>query len=255
MNNVKEYFEENNIQYVLFDMDRTLVDTGPYFNKRMFKAVLYIVKDIYKNKTLTKQKEITQDILNISTDYYRKTYTPMLVDQLTLLAIETYLQQKNVAFNKEIIESSLKKYYKNFYSSSPSLFPYTTKTLNQFVKLDAKMGVYSHAQDTWTSKKVEKIKQEYKKEYNTDLILPFYTTDINDSKDSFGWRKAAKHLDFTIEQTLVVGDSLTSDIKPAIDAGFKYLIYLFHSNEIPKIETTANVYSTKNIGTIFEKTF
>lgn len=255
MKNIKKYFKENSIKYVLFDMDRTLVDTGPYFNKRMSKAVLEIVKDIFKNKTLTRQKEITQNILDISTNLYKETHTPMLVNKLTLFAIETYLSKENINYNKKDIESFLKKHYKDFYDFSPSLFPYTVKTLNQIKKLNVNIGVYSHAQYQWTKRKIDRIKKEYKQTYNSDLNLSFYTTDINDSKDSTGWEKAAQHLKFPIKNTLVVGDSLTSDIYPAIDAGFKYLVYLFHSNEVPKIETDAHVFLTKNVGTISDIDF
>lgn len=255
MNNLEKYFKENSIKYVLFDMDRTLVDTGPYFHERMYKTVLEVVKDLYRNETFKKQKERTEDILDISTNYYRKTYTPILVDQLTLLAIEMYLSKDNLNYNKKDIESVLKRNYKNFYNSSPSLFPYTVKTLNQIAELNVNIGVYSHAQYQWTKKKIDRIIQEYKQTYNSDLNLSFYTTDINDSKDSIGWEKAAQHLKFPIENTLVVGDSLTSDIYPAIDAGFKYLVYLFHSNEVPKIETDAHVFLTKNVGTISDIDF
>ncbi len=251
MNKIKECFEKNSIKYVLFDMDRTLVDTGPYFQKRMFDTVLELVKKIFENRNLAEQKEITENILKISSDFYRKTYSPMLVDQLTLLAVEKYLSENKIGYHRDDIELFLKEQYKDFYNISPSLFPYTTDTLNQIDKLNIKMGVYSHAQDSWTKKKVDKIKQEYKEKYNRDLDLSFFTTDINDSKDSLGWKKAAKHLNFTINNTLVIGDSLTSDIYPAIDAGYKYIVYLHHSNPIPKIEGSADVYITENLGTIF----
>jgi len=251
MSNVKKYFQERSIKYVLFDMDRTLVDTGPYFRKRMFEAVLEIVKKEFKNKRLKEQEDITEDILNISTSYYKKTYTPMLVDQLTLLALETYFSESSITYSKKEIESFLKIHFKNFYNLSPSLFPYTTETLYKINKTDIKMGVYSHAQYNWTEKKIEKIKKEYKQKYKEDLNLPFFTTGINDSKDALGWKKAAKQLSFTINNTLVIGDSLISDIYPAIEAGYTYLVYLHHSNPIPKIESNAQVYITQDLGTIF----
>lgn len=248
---VKEFFSQNDIKYVLFDMDRTLVDTGPYFRKRMFKAILKIVKRIYSKESIDKQIDITSQIQNISTEIFLKDKRPRIVNELTLIAIEKYFNDKKVKYNKIEIENSLEKSFKNFYNLSPSLFPYTVKTLKQIKNSNIKMGVYSHAQYQWTEKKVDKIKNQFRKKYKGDLDLPFYTTDINDLKDSIGWKKAGKHLGFDIEKTLVVGDSLTSDIYPAIDAGYKCLIYLTHSNPIPKIEKNAKVYITTNIGTIF----
>lgn len=249
---IKNFFSQNNIESVLFDMDRTLVDTGSYFRKKMYKAILKIVKEIYENETLIKQTEITIEIQKISTDLYFKNLAPMLVDESTLQAIEKYFSNNNIKYNKKEIYKSLKDFYKNFYNISPSVFPYTVKTLKQINDIGVKMGVYSHAQKSWTKKKIEKIQKAFKNKYKQDLDLPFYTTDINDLKDSIGWKKAGIYHKFDINKTLVVGDSLTSDIYPAIDAGYRCLIYLAHSSPIPKIERKAKVYITENVGTIFD---
>lgn len=249
---IKNFFSQNNIESVLFDMDRTLVDTGPYFNKNIYKAILKIVKEIYENETLIKQSEITSEIRDISTEIFLKDKKPIVVNELTLIALETYLTNNKVKYNKKDIESSLKKSFENFYNLSPSVFPYTVKTLKQINDIGVKMGVYSHAQKSWTKKKIEKIQKAFKNKYGKNLDLPFFTTDIYDIKDSDGWKKAGKYHKFDINRTMVVGDSLTSDIYPAIDAGYKCLIYLAHSSSIPKIERSAKVYITENVGTIFE---
>lgn len=177
----------------------------------------------------------------------------MLVEQLTLEAIETYLKENSIPYKKESIEKSLKQSLKNFYNISPTLYPYTLKTLNQIKNAGIKMGVYSHAQKQWTEIKIEKIKKSYKRKYDKDIDLPFYTTDINDLKDCDGWKKAGKYLKFDINRTLVIGNSLTSDIYPAIDAGYRCLIYLVYDKGIPVIEKEARVYITQNLGTIFEE--
>ncbi len=86
-------------------MDRTLVDTGSYFRKKMYKAILKIVKQIYKKENLNKQTEITIEIQKISTDLYFKNLAPMLVDESTLQAIENIFQI--------IILSTIKKKFIN----------------------------------------------------------------------------------------------------------------------------------------------
>lgn len=249
---IKQFFAKNNIKYIIFDMDRTLVDTGPYFNKRMYKAMLKVIKNIYPNKSISKQMEITSQIRSISNDIFLKNPIPTPVDQLSYQAFEIYFSDNKKDYDKEEILKSLKLSFKNFYNISPSLFPYTVKTLNQIKNAGIKMGVYSHAQQQWTEKKIEKIKNAYKRKYDKDLDLPFYTTDIKDSKDCDGWKKAGKYLKFDIDRTLVVGDSLTSDIYPAIDAGYRCLVYLVYDKGIPKIEKEARVYITQNIGTMFD---
>lgn len=249
--NIKEFFVKNNVKYVIFDMDRTLVDTGPYFDKKMYKAMLKVVKKIYPNKSLSKQLEITSQIRSISNNIFLKKPIPTPVDQLSFQAFEKYFSDNKEEHDKKEILKSLKNSFKNFYNISPSVFPYTVKTLNQIKNAGIKMGVYSHAQLEWTKKKVDKIKKAYKRKYDEDIDLPFFTTDINDSKDCDGWEKAGKYLNFDINKTLVIGDSLTSDIYPAIDAGYKCLIYLVYDKGIPVIEKEARVYITQNLGTIF----
>ena len=56
-----------------------------------------------------------------------------------------------------------------------------------------------------------------------------------------------------IKNTLVIRDSLTSDIYPAIQAGYGYVIYLRHNNKKESIKTnkSTKVYQTKDLGSIF----
>ncbi len=56
--------------------------------------------------------------------------------------------------------------------------------------------------------------------------IPYYTTDIEHPKD---WKKPisdALKKGVALEEILVIGDSLSSDIQPSIEEGVEHLIWI-----------------------------
>ncbi len=253
MENIEKIFSKKKIRSVLFDMDRTLVDTATYFDEEMTNAIINIVAKIHPEMPLKKQIKMTKEILKLANDIWQKNKTPTLVDSLTLDAIVQYFGKKNFKINKTEISKSLKSLYKEFYITSPLTFSYTVGTLHKINRLGIKMGVYSQAQNGWTKVKVANIKNEYQKRYHINLKLPFYPTKITDSKDKQEWINAGTHFKINFNNTLVVGDSLTSDIYPAIQAGYGYALYLYHTKRTDDIafKKGSKVFQTKNLGSIF----
>jgi FMN phosphatase YigB (HAD superfamily) len=253
MEKIEKIFNKKNIKFVLLDMDGTLVDTSTYFDEEMTNAIINIVSKIYPDLPLSKQIKITKEILKLANETYIRDRTPSLVDIRTLNAIEKYFKKKNIKIKKSEISKSLKSLYKEFYITSPLTFPYTIQTLHRINRLGIKMGVYSHAQKGWTKVKVATIKKEYLERYHINLKLPFFTTKITDSKDKLGWVNAGKYFELDLKKTLVIGDSITSDIYPALQAGYGYAIYLRHNNRREHLPTdeTSRIFQTKNLGNIF----
>ncbi len=253
MDNIEGIFNNKKIKFVLFDMDRTLVDTATYFDEEMTNAIINIVAKIHPDFPLKKQIKITKEILKLANEIYKRDKTPTLVDSLTLDALDLYFKKKNIKIKKADISKSLKSLYKEFYITSPLTFPYTVKTLHKINRLGIKMGVYSHAQKGWTKVKIATIKKEYLNRFQINLRLPFFTTKITDSKDKKGWINAGKHFNLNLKNTLVIGDSLSSDVYPALEAGYGYILYLSHNNKKEKIDSKkeSKVYQTKNLGSIF----
>lgn len=253
MNNdlkIKEFFSKNELQNVLFDMDNTLTDTSVYYRENMTKAIHLIIKtnlDISEDK----QNEKVNEIYSFARETFLKNGQPMLVSMLTEEVVVEYFKRNAIQFEKEKIDEIIEDSYKNFYNISPLLFPSTLDTLHLVNTLGIKMGVYSHAQHDWTEIKIENIKKQYREKYRQEIVLPFFTTDIENLKDTQGWRSAGEYHDFEFNNTLVVGDSLTSDIYPAIEAGFQNLIYLSHGRTVPELETNSKVYITEDISNLF----
>jgi len=250
---IKKLFRDNTITFVLFDMDRTLVDTHTYFQEEMTNSILHTVSKIFPTKPLKKQLKITKEIVDIANKIYEQQKYPILVDTLSKLALSQYIKENKVKINKKEVYKVLKSSYKEFYLTSPQPFPYTIEAIHKIKTFNIPIGVYSHAQKQWTNVKVEKIRNEYLKKYGEDIKIPFFTTNITDLKDKDGWIKAGKYHKTDPIRTLVVGDSLTADIYAAIDAGYKYLVYLSHTNKSVEVEQRAHakIFVTKNLSTVF----
>lgn len=253
MKNIEKLLKTQKVKFILFDMDSTLVDTTTYYGEEMTNATINIVAKLHPDFPLNRQIKITKEILKLANDIFQKNKTPTLVDSLTLDAIVQYFNKKNISVNKTEILKSLKSLYKEFYITSPLTFPYTVNTLHKINRLGIKMGIYSHAQKGWTKVKVANIRNEYKKRFPITLKLPFYTTKIIDSKDKLGWIDAGEHFKIDFQTTLIVGDSLTSDIYPAMQAGYGYILYLYHNKKANNIISNkiSRIYQIKNLGNIF----
>jgi len=250
---IKKLFKSSIITFVLFDMDRTLVDTHTYFQEEMTNSILHTVSKIFPAKPLKKQLKITKEIVDIANKIYEQQKYPILVDTLSKLALSQYIKEKKVKINKKEVYKALKSSYKEFYLTSPQSFPYTIEAIHKIKTFNIPIGVYSHAQKQWTNVKVEKIRNEYFKKYGEHIKIPFFTTNITNLKDKEGWIKAGKYHKIDTKRTLVVGDSLTADIYAAIDAGYKYLVYLSHTNKPVKVEQKvhAKIFVAKNLATAF----
>ena len=250
---IKKLFKNNIITFVLFDMDRTLVDTHTYFQEEMTNSILHTVSKIFPAEPLKKQLKITKEIVDIANKIYEQQKYPILVDTLSELALSQYIKEKKVKINKKKVYKELKSSYKDFYLTSPQPFPYTIEAIHKIKSFNIPIGVYSHAQNEWTKIKVDRIRNEYFKKYGEDIKIPFFTTNITDLKDKEGWIKAGKYHKTDPKRTLVVGDSLTADIYAAIDAGYKYLVYLSHTNKSVEVEQRAyaKIFVTKNLATVF----
>lgn len=247
----KKFFLENNIKSVLFDMDSTLVDTNKYFRDEMVAASLIAVKALHYQESKYRQLQIAKNIYSLSVEIHRSLGYPLLVDVSTKLGIDRYVEENKMEFiEKSWVYRMINDFFSDFYTASPNVFPGTVGILHRIEQTGTPIGIYSHAQNGWTEKKIENIKSEYFKEYGTDINLPYFTTSLENKKDSEGWKQASQYLNFNLENTLVVGDNFKADILSAFGAGCKNLIHI--SSENYDYKDVGDVYRAKNISKIFD---
>ncbi|HBB64719.1 hypothetical protein A3K02_01985 [candidate division WS6 bacterium RIFOXYD1_FULL_33_8] len=249
----KKFFLENNIHSVLFDMDSTLVDTSKYFKDEMVAASLLAVRAIPIKKSKYGQLQIAKEMYSHSVEIHRTLGYPLLVDVSTKLGIDKYIELNKIEFKeKKWVYEMIYDFFKDFYNVSPNIFPGTVEILHRINETGTPIGIYSHAQNEWTQKKVENIKSKYFEKYETDIELPYFTTSLENQKDSEGWKQASQYLSFNLENTLVVGDNFKADILPAINAGCKNLIHISSKSGAYDYKDVGNVHEAKNISEIFD---
>lgn len=211
-------FNRMNIESVIFDLDDTLFLTQKYYSDEIQDIARYVLEITNDNSNTV------QTISDKVVQKHHKQGKPVLINTLiqsTLLDI----YGKDIKRKEEIfkyIDRSAKKFYKNI----PQLRQGTLEVLNKITNINIPIGIYSHAQNDWTERKVKYIQKMYLEKYDEEIKIPFYSTPIEKKKDEEGWRDAFKAFNFNPESTLVVGDNLQSDILPAKNIGVRNLVMI-----------------------------
>ncbi len=247
---VSNYFEKEGIESVVFDLDSTLVDTDPYFKEKIIVGgnLISWELNIYGNG-------LGGDIYRNAVQIHKESNHPIAVDTITLSALERYIKENGLEeiYNerKESIGILVRRYFKDFYNNSPKLFTNTLKVLNTLANTNRDISVYSHAQMGWTEVKVKEIEKQYMKRYGSEIEIPFYSTDMNSTKDEIGWRYAQRNLHFDFTKSLIVGDNYYADILPSYNLGCRNLVYINRRGYIPT-DIPEDIVVVKDIGDIFD---
>jgi len=233
---LKDFIEKNNIQGIGFDLDSTLIDTTGYFDMALIMTGMAVAE---RMESTVVNEEIAIEIRNIAREIYLENGNkPILLTELFHKAISRYRSEEFALETDSVVSDVLSFVYIN----SPDLYPETEKVLRYLKSLDFPVVVHSHSQQEWMNVKMNMIKEK------TGIKLPSLATDINGEKDSQSWKDATSLLGLDISEMLIVGDSLTSDILPALEAGCKHVVWLNHlGKELPE-ELKDRVHVITKIG-------
>lgn len=243
---LEKFFKDRpDIEGVIVDLDNTLFLTDEYFEEAIFCIGMDIAEhlDIYKPSEL-----IAQELNNkVGEIYKRNKYHPRLINEECAEALMEYLNIEKIPENMQNI---LDYWLKDFYLKSPELNKNAVIVLNEVRECDKRIGSHSHAPNKWTAIKADVVSEELGEDF------PYFATDINMKKDMYQWLEACKSFGFSIENTMVIGDSFSSDIIPSIQAGCKHVIWIDRYNKgLDKdyvIPGGVEVIVVNNIGQIVE---
>lgn len=211
---MKNIFKD--IKSVVFDLDDTLFLTQQYYAEEILHCAEYVIREI--GDTV----HTSQDILKYVVENHRRVEKPELLNILIERTVEDIYGAE--IKNKNGVFEYIDKRIENFYLNVPKLVPNALEVLNYVNSKRVSIGIYSHAQQDWTERKVKYIKEEYFKEYGEEIYIQTYSTDIDGKKNTEEWGKALDHFGFIPEYTLVIGDNMMSDIIPAKEIGAKAVI-------------------------------
>lgn len=238
-----DIFKKGNIQSVVFDLDDTLFLTNEYYKKEIIESAEYVLDRIGDSVNTT------QTILDAVSDNHKKGGRPQLLNILIENTLNS-IYGEELEDREEIFEH-IDKRIEKFYLNVPKLRPYALEVLEYIDSKEIPIGIYSHAQNDWTERKVQYIQKEYFGKYGKEIEIKSYSTPLDREKDTQGWRDALIHFGFIPENTLVVGDNMKSDIIPAQELGVKNLILLTSMySDNGKLESSNGVIRMEKIETI-----
>lgn len=237
-----------NIQAVIFDLDNTVFDTDPYFTDRKFKSFLEVTTHFPIENELPEETA-----RKISSDVHRKflerNCKPLPVKVEYERGLKDFYGENFHPKMSEIIH----RYFDDFYHNSPEMYEESAKLFNFLYNYENTkfFAANSLAGREWT-----KIKIDYMSSMCNIPDFPFYTTDINYPKDWVNPIRDAMLNGVNLESILVIGDSLESDIKPAIKLGVEHLIWIDWrgraTKEIPDLADTAEIIVVNNLSDIWD---
>jgi len=226
-------FTKEKIQSVIFDLDDTLFDTGPYYKSNMLIMAEYISNILGDNSP-----DIAEKIYEEGVVIHKEVGHPMLLNTLMKEAIAK-VYGSNLTKQEEI-DSYLDKTTELFYKETPKLKDGALPVLDMINSLEITIGIHSHSQHEWTERKVKYIQEKFRKKYSKDINILSHSTPLEEKKDEQGWGEVLKSFNFNPNTTLVVGDNLRDDILPAQANGVKYLVLInnsmYSSNAIVKVD-------------------
>ena len=227
---LKDYIEKNDIHGIGFDLDSTLIDTHSYVDEGLFCVGMTIAEQLEVNIS---SEEIAFEIVRISREIYAENnYRPMLMPDLCYQAVGRYKSEEFAIEMKDFIDDTLEYFY--LHSPEPySKTKYVIETIRSFC---LPIIVHSDAQEGWTDIKIQRLKEDI------GFTLLYLATDLKRKKGFESWKEAVTQIERDMSEMLIVGDSLKSDIIPALEAGCKHVVWLNHfGKELPE-ELKGRVY-------------
>ena len=224
--NIKSKLEQGDLESVIFDLDSTLVNTDKYYKDWMNGSTRSFLEEF----NIEYEESDLHEIYMYGVQIHREAGQPLLITEYVTGGLILYLKERGRE-DIEKVSPYIEQYLSEFYCNSPEIEDGTLEVLYELKQKGHLFGIYSHAQQDWTEKKVRKIEHEYSIRYHEEIVIPFFTTPIDKRKDCQGWTDASDYFGFNLEKTLVIGDSMNSDIIPAKEAGCRNLVHISTEEE------------------------
>lgn len=216
--NLERTLKERGIKALIFDLDNTVFDTNPYYIDKKEASFLEIVNNfpVENEEPAITAKKISQDV---SRKFYERNCKPLPVKVEYEIGLRDFYKDNYHPLMDEILD----KHLEGFYDNTPEIFP---EAINLFHFFYHYPNMKFFAANTLAGEDWTKVKIEYMEEKCDIPDIPYYTTDIEHPKD---WKKPisdALKKGVALEEILVIGDSLSSDIQPSIGEGVEHLIWI-----------------------------
>jgi len=196
------------------------LDTDPYY-RRVQDAVY---KDFAKTYFDSNDEErIIKELKDTSSSMYRHRHLHGLKPPLISEECYTTISDTFPDILDDRIDAILETHTKDFYNTSPDLYPEAIKFLDSLSEINHVKHIFgaTDAQEDWS-----KIKAEYILK-NTKLNeFPYFATDLRMRKNPEWWLSIFSNLHTKPENILIIGDNYYADVYSSLLAGVKHAIWL-----------------------------
>jgi len=210
---ITSWLEEHEIKKVIFDGDDTLWEM-----QSIFVDALQRFTDVLGEYVLDIPREdLYKQVRTLNYQYYTKEgVSPLRWKPFVEEYVAKYkLPEKFAKTGKEI--------FSNIYFIPPVFLQDTEKTLEFLKKANVDMGIVTHANLAWTVFKYNSL--------SLDRFIPMddvYAINEFGHKSVEEWDGAFKYFGVNPENTVVIGDSPKSDLRPTHTLGVKQLFHIFN---------------------------
>lgn len=206
---------------LLFDLDDTLVDTSDIYwqTKSLFIQLIESLID-GQDTPHTLTWESLEDMFeaidekNMLKMGFHPTRYSYTMQEMYIEIAKTYSLELSV-----IIEKKIKNIANNILNNIPRLIPGAKNVLQKLKK----SGNYRLVMVT---RGIPEIQEKKINKYNLDAY--FDTCFVVDNKNAKLYSDIIHHLGFTPLNTWIIGDSIKSEINPALEIGAHCILYLYY---------------------------
>ena len=194
-----EGFEEMGVTTALVDLDDTLVDTHAVYLYRMERAVRIMAGE--DGAEALHQAWLARITENRS----RFHVNPQVLYQ-------SFAEVTGEFTDDEARGQAIEEIRCIYEEDTPPVFPGVDAFLRDLRQAGLKVCVVTHASPEWTAKKLSANNL-------ASLVDQVYCIDIDGPKDEDAWAAVYEKEGVTVNQVIVVGDSIVSDVWPNLNLG------------------------------------
>lgn len=207
---LKEHLRKRGIELALIDFDDTLI-----YIQEIFLAQMAVFYEQIAHEHNLEIEVVASTLHRINRKGFETTGISVSIDGW-YKRIEQFEQEMGIQVSPEHTDILM-----HIYQTPPRIREGATQTLDVFQKGGIQTGLVTHANNEWTFRKLE---QTGLKRYFADRDI--HVIDEKGFKTPDAWKEAIETYQKRPIETIVVGNSLSSDIYPAVEIGVKEAYWL-----------------------------
>jgi predicted HAD superfamily phosphohydrolase YqeG len=211
-----QIIRENGIKSLGIDLDNTVLKTNEYYWLEQDSCSVDLAEHFMSSiPTETFVKRMDH---NLRVVFFEEGL--MLIQEKYQRALKRYFKD-NYPLNFDEYFNIVNESFKDFYTQVPEMIEGSDKVIQLAQTLNVKYVFNSNAHDAWT-----RLKVKFFEEILNIENIPYTAVPEDVPKDEKSWSDSADKVETPIENMLIIGDGLETDILAGIRAGCRNLVWI-----------------------------